>query len=210
MLKSLILKDFYIMKEYKEIRKTFLAGFIIALLFSYLVGKESASMVLAIINISMIFRIYDDEEKNNTLGHIKYAPVKLKYVVIEKFLINLILMIISYLLTLLILGICSLMGNAINMDDLLSVGLVYFVLFTIYLSYIPILYKFSLKYSTIFVCIMSFILVLISGLVKSLNILPTLHLSDLQISLIIIGICILFILISYTLSIRILKNKDFK
>lgn len=209
MIKSLLLKDLYILNKDKYIVKNLAVCIIIACFFCFAVSKESASMMPAIINVGMMFRLYENEEKNRTLARIKSMPVKIKAFVLEKYILTLGLIAGSYALTSIMFLIAGLAGKNIVAEDYIVTALSYFVIFSVYCLYTPISYKFSTRAVTIVVFLLTFFIIMIVALLFSNVSIGPVQLSDIEIAAIIIAICIAVILISYFCSIKVIKNKDF-
>ena len=209
MIKSLLLKDLYILNKDKYILKNFAVCIIIACFFCFAVSKQSASIMLAIMNVGMMVRIYESEEKNRTLARIKSMPVKIKNFVLEKYILTLGLIVVSYVLTSIIFSIAVLIGKNIIAEDYIVTALSYFVIFSVYCLYTPITYKFSTKFVSVAVFVVTFFIIMIAGLLFPNMPKGTVELSDMQIASIIIALGTCLIIVSYILSIKVIKNKDF-
>ena len=106
-----------------------------------------------------IMRIYNEEISCGFYSMCRYMPVNPKKIVLSKYIVNLIVVIISFLLTLAVTavmyvlyrvtGISILEGFVVNSESVGNLALVNAVLYIVYLLYYPLELKFK-NYSAIF------------------------------------------------------------
>lgn len=215
MLKSLLLKNFYILKKSSNIKTNAIFILIVSLVLYFLLGNVAAPTAITIILLSQGLNLFSIEEKHNTLKYLKTLPIKESTIILEKITFNIILVFIAILLNLVLFLIDFLMGNVIGIDQVMGMIISIIVIYSIYSIYIPLVYKYSVQKAPIIVLmiwgVIALIVLLFVKVITKLNVnisIDNIINSDILIFTLILSVALIINLCSYFSAVKILKNKD--
>lgn len=215
MIKSLLLKDWYNIKKFKILKISIIMILILVTIFTFMLGKEASSRIIVIILLSFSSILYQQDEKENIVEYLKSLPIKEKDIVKEKFVLNGILAIISFLIINVFYGMLYLVGQNIVLEDIIVSLITILSIYSIYSIYIPLIYKTSTRKAPMIIFIIVFGIIFAVGIFSKILKGSTLsgasveRFSDINIFLIILVSSLIINIISYFSAIKILKNKDF-
>lgn len=208
-MKGLILKDLLLIKS--NVRGLTICLFMLVL--SIFNGGDTYFFFLPMISIIMCLTTFSYDEYNKWDGYSITLIHDRKVLVKSKYIFTIIAIIFTSLLSFLINVILSNINGSVNLEETFEtiLGMLFGITLFISIMY-PIIYKFGIQKSRLFILIISFGLSIIAGLLfKNINInLDTAFNFIEKYSLIIIPIIsIILIYISYILSYKFYLKRDF-
>lgn len=210
MIKSLLLKDFYAIKKLKTLKTSLIMVLIFAIVFAFTLGKETSSIMVVIMFLSFSFSLYQQDEKAKTLEYLKSLPIKEKDIVKEKFILNGILVLISFLIINIFFRIIYILGQNIVLEDIMQSLISILAIYSVYSIYIPLIYKYSSRKAPIMILVFFVVVLVIGGLLLNISTGESFvkPISEARIIMILLIFILLINVISYISAVKILKNKD--
>lgn len=210
MIKSLLLKDFYTIKKLKTLKTSLIMVLIFTIVFGFTLGKETSSIMVVIMFLSFSFSLYQQDEKAKTLEYLKSLPIKEKDIVKEKFILNGILVLISFLIINIFFGILYILGQNIVLEDIMQSLISILAIYSVYSIYIPLIYKYSSRKAPIMILVFFVVVLVICGLLLNISTGESFvkPISEARIIMTLLIFILLINVISYISAVKILKNKD--
>lgn len=210
MIKSLLLKDFYTIKKLKTLKTSLIMVLIFTIVFGFTLGKETSSIMVVIMFLSFSFSLYQQDEKAKTLEYLKSLPIKEKDIVKEKFILNGILVLISFLIINIFFGILYILGQNIVLEDIMQSLISILAIYSVYSIYIPLIYKYSSRKAPIMILVFFVVVLVIGGLLLNISTGESFvkPISEARIIMTLLIFILLINVISYISAVKILKNKD--
>lgn len=210
MIKSLLLKDFYAIKKLKTLKTSLIMVLIFTIVFGFTLGKETSSIMVVIMFLSFSFSLYQQDEKAKTLEYLKSLPIKEKDIVKEKFILNGILVLISFLIINIFFGILYILGQNIVLEDIMQSLISILAIYSVYSIYIPLIYKYSSRKAPIMILVFFVVVLVICGLLLNISTGESFvkPISEARIIMTLLIFILLINVISYISAVKILKNKD--
>ncbi|WP_138159474.1 ABC-2 transporter permease [Peptoniphilus catoniae] len=220
MIKALIYKDCVNLKKMFFEKKGISLFLMIYLILIYIQGSVSASTYLGIISYIAFINTFNFDSEAKSTNYLFGTPARDKYVILAKYLLAFILGISFYLISLGLTFLINFIFQEIFsysivekhkfMENILAIGLSQLGIFTMYLLFIPLLFKFGVKYFLVFVFGFFAAISIITYFLKDkfLYIIePIKNLDGIVIFAIAAGIWLLALFVSYLICKKILSSR---
>ncbi len=214
MTRSLMYKDIVNIVRSNESKHMMILFPIVFGIMFYIQGESAGIGYLSVIFFSLLINTFNNDEQSLCYLYLKSSPVKARDIVSAKFALVILCQVFTLILVFFVSFVINVVVGMKTVDEFVmyfavNVLSIVCVITIMYMLFIPFIFKFGVKKSIAAMFIFAFGIMFIVGLLvaKFKNIFADINFSQNSIIAIAISIGILMPLLSYIISIKVVKSK---